>query len=207
MTFDFATLITNRTQSDVARLKALAAKGWAGMTEDERGEWRTALRGAYNAEDLNRVGAAMRCLKDLLDGYGYAADIAPRDDWAEMDSPTEEEWEAYRRDVATLRGVLELPAATPPVPATMRRLGVSGANDIEQILFDLSLTIERVVRGFTRCGAFTAIAGGEILPCADNDRGRTWAALDALETTWRNWQVADWFLLLYGNLKAEGEVT
>lgn len=33
-------LITDRTQQNVARLKALSAKGWHGMTEAERKEWR-----------------------------------------------------------------------------------------------------------------------------------------------------------------------
>lgn len=32
-------LITDRTQQNVARLKALSAKGWAGMTLQERAEW------------------------------------------------------------------------------------------------------------------------------------------------------------------------
>lgn len=35
---------------------------------------------------------------------------------------------------------------------------------------------------------------------------RTWEQLDAMKTTWRNWQVATWDDLLYGSLKKEGDV-
>lgn len=35
---------------------------------------------------------------------------------------------------------------------------------------------------------------------------RTWEELDAMGTTWANWQVATWDDLLYGSLKKEGDV-
>lgn len=99
MSFDYTTLITDRTQADVARVKALAAKGWAAMTDDERGEWLYGAltpwldadgeqlidvngeplycrdgvqRGAYNASDLNRVSACVADLVRRLNGAGYA---------------------------------------------------------------------------------------------------------------------------------------
>ena len=33
------TLVTDRTQADVERVKALATKGFAAMTADEQAEW------------------------------------------------------------------------------------------------------------------------------------------------------------------------
>lgn len=71
MSFDFSSLITNRAQADVERVRTLAAKGWSGMTDAERAEWVAGLKGAYNASDLNRVTAAMDALKAKLEGYGY----------------------------------------------------------------------------------------------------------------------------------------
>lgn len=59
-------LITDRTQADVERVKALAAKGFAAMTAAERAEWLTGMKGAYNASDLNRVGTALNYLAGRL---------------------------------------------------------------------------------------------------------------------------------------------
>lgn len=38
------TLVTYRTQADVERVKALAAKGFAGMTAAEQAEWQPLRR-------------------------------------------------------------------------------------------------------------------------------------------------------------------
>lgn len=74
MSFDFSTLVTDRTQTDVDRVKAIAAKIRAGTaTEAELSEWNScAMKGAYNYTDLNRVTAAMEALKAKLEGYGYS---------------------------------------------------------------------------------------------------------------------------------------
>ena len=80
------------------------------------------------------------------------------------------------------------------------------ANDIEQILADVWLVILQVVYSFARCGAFTFWSDNRPLPSAESYLGRTWAEQDALQTTWRQWQAADWYLLVYGNLIAEEDV-
>lgn len=74
MSFDFSTLVTDRTQADVDRVKTIAAKIRAGTaSEAELSEWNScAMKGAYNYTDLNRVTAAMDALKARLEGYGYA---------------------------------------------------------------------------------------------------------------------------------------
>lgn len=69
------TLITDRTQSDITRWRALHDKGWAGMTADEKAEWSAGMKGAYNATDLNRVNEALIYLRDLFGGFGFSADI------------------------------------------------------------------------------------------------------------------------------------
>lgn len=74
MSFDFTTLITDRTQADVNRVKQIAEKIKNGTaSESELAEFNSAaMKGAYNYTDLNRVTAAMEALKAKLQGYGYA---------------------------------------------------------------------------------------------------------------------------------------
>lgn len=74
MSFDFTTLITDRTQADVARVQEVAAKIIRGTaSEAEIAEWNAAtMKGAYNYTDLNRVTAAIEALKAALEGYGYS---------------------------------------------------------------------------------------------------------------------------------------
>ena len=88
-------LITDRTAADVNRVKALAAKGWAGMTAAERTEWLGEMRGAYNASDLNRVGSAVDYVAKRLRSCGIFVSVAPRMDWQETDIPTRAEMAAY----------------------------------------------------------------------------------------------------------------
>lgn len=74
MSFDFSTLVTDRTQADVTRVQELASKIRSGTaSESELAEFNSAaMKGAYNHTDLNRVTAAMEALKAKLEGYGYA---------------------------------------------------------------------------------------------------------------------------------------
>lgn len=74
MSFDFSTLITDRTQADVTRVKQIAEKIKNGTaSESELAEFNSAaMKGAYNYTDLNRVTAAMEALKAKLEGYGYS---------------------------------------------------------------------------------------------------------------------------------------
>ena len=215
MSFDFTTLITDRTQADVNRVKQIAEKIENGTaSESELAEFNSAaIKGAYNYTDLNRVTAAMEALKAKLEGYGYAVpgyQVVPIDGkrtvWIEEDSPTPGQMQTYLGNVSAVRAVLDMLATTPDVPPDMVALTVQDANDIEQILFDVEKVIYQVVNGFSRNAAFTFWSGNRPLPSATSDMGRTWEQLDAMNTTWANWQVADWYLLLYGNLKAEGVV-
>lgn len=130
-------LITDRTQADVDRVRHLAQKGFGNMTADEKTEWLNGLKGAYNASDLNRVGAAVAYVAGRLTGYGYAVSVSPRQDWQVADIPTQESMMAYLADVAALRAALTVAADTPEVPEDMERLTWQEANDIEKILVDV----------------------------------------------------------------------
>lgn len=68
MSFDYSTLITDRTRSDSDTLKALLGKPMTEWTAEERTAFNTAvLKGSYDYTDLNRVDA---CLEDLVARLG-----------------------------------------------------------------------------------------------------------------------------------------
>ena len=127
--------------------------------------------------------------------------------WYEPDTPTPELMTAYLSNVEAIRSVLEVMSTTPQTPESMEALTWVEANNIEQILVDVETVINRVVNSMARSNSFTFWSGNRPIPTAESNLGRTWAELDAMNTGWENWQVATWYLLLYGNLEAEGVVT
>lgn len=150
-------LITNRTQADVDRVAALAARVSAGTaTAAEKTEWATDLKGAYNASDLNRVGAAVAYVAGRLNGYGYAVTVNPKQDWTGNDIPTAGQMSAYLRDVATLRGAIAVMASTPPTPDSASGLTWREANDIEQILTDVDELLTRMAAAWFYSGELYA---------------------------------------------------
>lgn len=149
-------LITDRTQADVDRVRQLAQKGFGNMTADEKTEWLNGLKGAYNASDLNRVGAAVAYVAGRLTGYGYVVSVSPRQDWQVADIPTQESMTAYLADVAALRAALTVAASTPEVPEDMERLTWQEANDIEQILLDVDELLTRMAAAWFYSGELYA---------------------------------------------------
>lgn len=200
------TLITDRTQADVSTISALIDKINAGTaTAAELEQFNAAKsKGMYNYIDWNRVETAVEYLADSLTGYGYLVDVVIKTDWAEDDSPTDSQLAQYLQNVFNVYNTI---LTEPELPATMKKLTATGANQIEQSLVIVEQTIVQIVAAFARSNSFTFWSGNRPFPTAKSDLGRNWAELDAMGTTWRNWQVASWYLLLYGNLKAEGDVT
>lgn len=164
------TLIFDRTQADVNRVKELKSKillsGLSSLTEAEKSEYLGGMKGAYNYTDMNRVGSAMTYIADRMNQisqeltayreekgiaydpifdmpYGHdTIEVAGKADWAMGDVPTQAQATAYITDLAKLRGQLPLPADTPAVPTTLNNLTYTTANNIERILYliDQSLT-------------------------------------------------------------------
>lgn len=150
-------LITDRTQADVDRVATLAGRVSAGTaTAAEQTEWASDLKGAYNASDLNRVGAAVVYVAGRLTGYGYVVSVSPRQDWQVTDVPTPESMTAYLADVATLRAVLTVAADTPEVPEDMEQLTWKEANDIEKILVDVDKLLTRMAAAWFYSGELYA---------------------------------------------------
>ena len=146
-------LITDRVQADVDRVAQLAGRVSAGTaTEAEKTEWARDLKGAYNASDLNRVGAAVAYVAGRLNGYGYAVTVNPKQDWTGSDIPTAGQLAAYLRDVAALRGAIAVMNSTPPTPDSASGLTWREANDIERILLDVDELLTRMAAAWFYSG-------------------------------------------------------
>lgn len=153
------TLITDRTQADVERVKELAVKGFAAMTAAEQAEWLAGMKGAYNAADLNRVGTALNYLAGRLASICGRSTWTAKTDWAVTDIITASQAEAYRKQVQSIRDALTYPAGTPDAPE-LGRLTYTGANDIERILTLCEELIVNVAKSFRHTGAAECAAGG-----------------------------------------------
>ena len=184
-------LVTDRSQSDVARIKSLFAKGWENLTNAERAEYigspaplasvdgymlasldnfiiyaPTGIqRGTYNATDLNRVNEAFVYLRDKMNGtYGFNLSLIIKTDWTRQDLGqlgAQTLMEQYRQNVVKIRGAITQITSTPAVPASMRFFTYQEANAIERILQDVEYLLSVMDTTFVSCG--DAICGGEYI--------------------------------------------
>lgn len=149
-------LITDRTYSDVIRWRTLRDKGYANMTAEERAEWDTAqMKGAYNPPyDMNRVGAALNYLRELLELAGYLPTgvFNAKTDWTAADIPTIEDLTKYLNCVSTIRDALSQFPTTPAAPKNLARLDYQEANNIEKILLDVDRLITNMSAALCYCG-------------------------------------------------------
>lgn len=148
-------LIIDREQGDVNRVKELAAKGWDGMTADEKHEWLGVMKGAYNADDLNRVGWATEYIAAQLAQYEQPVSVAPKTDWTMQDIPTWGTMQEYRNNVRRIRNKLPVFPDTPTVPGNgLSKLTYTQANDIEKVLFDVETILRAIVTRYKPSGTF-----------------------------------------------------
>lgn len=140
-------LVTDRTEADVARWLALRNKGYSNMTIGEQYEWSVGMKGAYNPHiDMNRVAEALNYLRDRLVEQGYLQpDIfTAKTDWAEGDIPTAHDLSEYLYFVSIIRKALAVFPNTPAVPLNTGSLNHEEANNIEKILVDVDTLINKM---------------------------------------------------------------
>ena len=78
MSFDFSTLITDRSEMDIRSLQALLRKPLSKWTEEELKAYNGgAMKGGYWWTDLNRVSACMEYLDAELRKIGYESGYVP----------------------------------------------------------------------------------------------------------------------------------
>ena len=133
MSFDFYTLITDRTQEDVTAKND---------------------KGTYKASDLNRVGAAMNYVAARLREQGYDPHISPKTDWKDGEWVDPEAQAVYLGDLAELRKQFTMMASTPEVPPRILATAINSndgltytwANDIEKILEDVDYLLTKSIQ-------------------------------------------------------------
>ena len=157
-------LIYDRTAEDVERALALAKKAEAGtLTDTEKTEWLTGMKGCYNAADMNRVSTAVQTLAAELNAAGYTVEILPQA-FAETDTIRLSQWKQYLANVQALRDAYYTLAETGQLPGAEDRLEYIGANNIEKILADIDLLIGWMKSSYRRCGTFRAGNNAAHLP-------------------------------------------
>lgn len=177
------TLITDRTQADVDILNQLYAKPLDDWTDEEvyfyqygtsealeatDGELYDSdnelivvgdgvVRGAYNADDLNRVGRAVRYLAEKLwRTSAVSIDVSARQDWHITSIPTAGAMSTYLNDIKTIRNTIGAYSSTPAVPSSASKLTYTSANNIEKILRDANERLDRTVEGWRYAGEIYA---------------------------------------------------
>ena len=145
-------LITDRTQADVERHAELKAKGWQGMTDDEKAEWETSLKGAYNYTDMNRVEKAVEYVSNRLTEAGYVVTPIVKKNWNGTDKPTFGDLQRYMKNIADIRAALTTFSTTPEAPSTEKKLTYQMANAMEQILIDVDDLITRMIGAYFYSG-------------------------------------------------------
>lgn len=135
-------LVTDRTQADVT----------AGNS-----------KGVYRAQDLNRVGAAVKYLQKKLLAAGILADVSPRMDWADSMWMSVGEAQVYLDNVKTMRAALAMPKETPAAPDDLAKLTYAEANHMEMVLVILDTLLTDMVFAYRHCGTTVCGMGGLIL--------------------------------------------
>lgn len=133
--------ITDRTQSDVDRVKEITAKARTGTwTEAEQVEWLAGIKGALNYTDFNRIESGIESLASVV-----GATVSVRTDWTVDGYMKASDATRWLSNVNSIRTKCSGPSAIADTPESMNKLNFSTMNQIEKILFD----IETLARTYT----------------------------------------------------------
>lgn len=125
--------ITDRTQSDVDRVKEITAKARTGTwTESERAEWLSGMKGALNYTDFNRIESGIQEL-----GFIVGASVSVRTDWTIDGYMKVSDATRWLSNINSIRAKCSGPSDIADTPESMNKLNFSTMNQIEQILFDI----------------------------------------------------------------------
>lgn len=178
-------LITDRTQADVDYVYRQVIKWQSGtLTDEEKAEFLSGLKGAYNATDLNRVESAVKFVNDYIDGlqesidatreeYAVAEDsfwiiaidplvLTIKSDWAMSDLPTESDLARYLDNVDKLTDRIPIEKNLPASVAN--NFDYEGANEIERSIraeFDAAQALEAHMKQLIVNTALGYIQSGE----------------------------------------------
>jgi hypothetical protein len=151
-----ADLIFDRTQADVDEVTRLT-EGMKNrtLTEAERKQYFSEMKGRYSYTDLNRVEAKAAEVASLLTASGYPTSISVKTNWRASDKLRRADIVRYLDNIATIRRILPEVMAPPAVPIS-RWLDYAAANDIERTLWAVESALDGITQYLRRCGTFAA---------------------------------------------------
>lgn len=144
--------VTDRTQSDVERVKSITEKARSGTwTDDEKQEWLAGMKGALNYTDFNRIEFGIQELASIV-----GANVSVKTDWRIDGYMKQSDAVRWLSNIAAIRSKCAGLDSTPDVPSSMDRLSFSTMNQIEQVLYDIEMLAKTRV---TFSGEFTCGEG------------------------------------------------
>ena len=150
-------LVYDRTQTDVDRVYTLKNKiltgGLAALSAEEKAEYLSGMKGAYNYTDFNRLGEAIAYLVERMKELDiHDSSIIPKVDWVMGDTPTQSQVSNLLSCLKKLRAKLSLPDDAPSVPNSLDKLTYQTANDMELLLWMIYQRITQTTAAFRYSG-------------------------------------------------------
>lgn len=125
--------ITDRTDDDVAQVKALALKAKAGTwTEKEQAEWAAGMKGALSYMDYNRIESGIQEIASILN-----ASVSVKTDWDVNGYLTVSDASRWLSNIKSIRSLCSGKNDTPETPASFNYLHYTIINQVEEILLDI----------------------------------------------------------------------
>lgn len=125
--------ITDRTQSDVDRVKEITAKARTGTwTKTEQSEWLAGMKGALNYTDFNRIESGIQELGSIV-----GASVSVRTDWTVDRYMKVSDATRWLSNINSIRAKCSGSSAIADTPESMNKLDFSTMNQIERILLDI----------------------------------------------------------------------
>ena len=125
--------ITDRTDDDVAQVKALALKAKAGTwTEKEQAEWAAGMKGALSYTDYNRIESGIQEIADILN-----ASVSVKTDWDVNGYLTVSDASRWLVNISNIRAKCSGPGGLSDTPESMNNLTYQTMNLIETILAEV----------------------------------------------------------------------
>mgnify|MGYP006907952775 CR=1 FL=1 len=125
--------ITDRTQSDVDRVKAITIKARTGTwTEDEKTEWLSGMKGALSYTDFARIEAGISELASIL-----GASVNVKNNWSVSGYLTASDASRWLANIEAIRSKNSGGSQIDQTPTSMDKLTFETMNQIESILADV----------------------------------------------------------------------
>lgn len=116
-------------------------------------------KGNYNADDLNRVAAAVNYISEMFAQYGYSVPEECAADWKTNDLPRKSKIDEHHAKTLAAIGLILYPGKPDKIPDTLDKLTIEGANAIERALYELIIAGQNIPDSWYYSGE---LYGGEI---------------------------------------------